>query len=102
MTARNALPRVCLAVLIAIVLAVILAIASSWLLQWNTPGDLLFDQGLVQSLALGVLPTAAVIVNLLIASYRAAERHAWAWLAASLIIWPLSFWYTIVEARGER
>lgn len=99
---RNLLPKSCLGVALLAVLVAVFAVGSSSLLSWNRPGDLIFDRGIVQGLLLGALPAAAVVANMLIAIYRATERKDWFWLFASLLLWPLSFWYTLVETDDGR
>ena len=98
--ARNLIPKACLAALSVPVIYLVAILAASNLLYSNALGDWAFGRGIVATtLILKVLPTLAVVINVVVAVLRAARERDYLWLVSVVVLWPLSFWYTLVETR---
>jgi hypothetical protein len=98
---RNLIPKICVAALVPAVLYFI-AIFGTQALYSTALGDWAFGPGIVTtSIIWQVLPGLAVVCNILVAIHRAAARKDHVWLIASCVLWPMSFWYTLVETRAD-
>lgn len=97
---QNLLPKACLAVTLLPIPAHVISLLAYNFLYWRAPAHLLLEDGIVSSVVLRIAPGIALLTNIMLATYRAAATRDWLWLIASIVIWPMSFWYTLVETRG--
>ena len=97
---RNFVPKVCLATLGVPVIYLAAILVASNVLHSNALGDWAFGRGIATTtLILKFLPILAVAINVIVAVRRAAFRKDYLWLVSAVVLWPLSFWYTLVETR---